>query len=223
MRFKAVLFDLDGTLVDTLDDLADSMNRVLARMGYPLRRREEYRYMAGDGMATLARRALPEEARRAEMVSRCAAAMQEEYSRHWRDWSRPYPCIPAVLAELRSRGLKLAVLSNKPDEFAKMVIGACFPPEWFAAVEGARPERPLKPDPAGALEIAARLAVAPRECLYCGDTNTDMDTAVAAGMFPVGVLWGFRQAEELVAHGARALINAPGELLALLELAPNFP
>jgi len=222
-RWRAVIFDLDGTLLDTLADLADSMNRVLAGWGFPPHPRREYRYLVGAGMLNLARRALPPDRRQEELAVQVAAAMREEYGRHWQDATLPYPGIPELLAALRTRGLKLAVLSNKPDEFTKIMVGAYFPVEWFSLVEGALPSRPLKPHPAGAVEIAARLHLAPRECLYCGDTDIDMETAQAAGMFPVGVLWGFRRAEELVAHGARALIDVPAELLPLVDNVRNFP
>jgi phosphoglycolate phosphatase len=214
MPFQAVLFDLDGTLLDTLADLAASMNAVLARQGLPQHGLAAYKYYVGDGIANLVRRALPEQ-RRAEdlLVTQCCAEMRAEYSRRWRDKTRPYDGIPELLDTLASRGLNLAVLSNKPDEMTRLTVRELLPRWRFDAVRGERPGTPRKPDPAAALEIAAQLGLPPAAFLYLGDTNTDMQTALAARMYPLGALWGFRTAEELAVSGAKALIASPMELL----------
>jgi phosphoglycolate phosphatase len=216
MQFKAVIFDLDGTLLDTLGDLANSMNRVLERHGFPQHDRELYRQFVGDGMDVLVRRALPESRRGEQLVQACLLAMRTEYSVRWRETTRPYAGIPQLLDALGRRGLRMAVLSNKADDFTREMVAALLTPWSFDAVIGARPEVPKKPDPAMALAIARDLAIPPARILYVGDSGTDMRTAVSAGMFPVGALWGFRDAAELEANGAEVLISRPMELLELL-------
>jgi len=218
MPFQAVLFDLDGTLLDTLEDLAASMNAVLARLGLPQHGVAAYKYYVGDGVAQLVRRTLPEQRRGEDaLVTQCALQLRAEYSQRWRDKTRPYNGIPELLDALTgAKALKLAVLSNKPDEMTKLTVRELLPRWRFDAVRGERPGTPRKPDPAAALEVAAQLGLPPGAFLYLGDTNTDMQTALAAGMYPLGALWGFRPAEELAASGAKALIAQPMELLKFL-------
>ncbi|MHC1725523.1 MAG: HAD family hydrolase [Syntrophobacteraceae bacterium] len=216
-NFPAVLFDIDGTLLDTLQDLADSMNGTLVRFGFQIHETDAYRYFVGDGMENLVRRTLPASVRtNADVISQCLEVMRETYGRKWKEKSRPYPGIPELLDALTARQIKLAVLSNKPDDFTQKVIKELLPAWKFEIVLGERPSIPRKPDPTSALEIADRLGLKPGSFLYLGDTATDMITANAAGMFPVGALWGFRTAEELIASGAKKLIQRPAELLELL-------
>lgn len=217
MRYKAVLFDLDGTLLNSLEDLADSTNAVLARRGFACHELEKYKYFVGDGMYNLLRRALPAEQQDDDYIEQCVVEMKEEYSGRWSEKSKPYPGIIELLENLRQKGLKMAVLSNKPHEFTQVVVEKYFP-GYFDLAYGERAGVPRKPDPQGALDIVKALQISPEEFLYLGDTNTDMRTAVAAGMYAVGVLWGFRPAEEILAAGARALIKHPLELFALKEL-----
>lgn len=216
-KFDAVLFDLDGTLLDTLQDLADSMNTVLRRFGFSVHSLEAYKYFVGDGMANLVRRTLPEAQRDQEaIVAACLTAMKETYAGRWMEQTRAYPGIPELLDQLSVRKLKLSVLSNKPDDFTRVMVRKLLPRWHFDYVFGERPNIPRKPDPGGALEIARRSGVPPEAFAYLGDTGTDMITAKAAGMHAVGVLWGFRPAEELTANGADILISKPDELLELL-------
>jgi phosphoglycolate phosphatase len=215
MDYGAVIFDLDGTLLDTLQDLAGSMNRVLQQLGFPGHPPEAYKYFVGDGMTTLARRALPAAERREEMVSRAAAGLRAEYGRRWQEQTKPYAGIPELLLALNRKEIKLAVLTNKADDFAKLVIAAYFPEISFAAVVGAQPGRPLKPDPAGALIVSRELAVRPAATVFVGDSSNDMRTATAAGMFAAGAVWGFRTAAELRETGAALLLEKPGDLLTL--------
>ena len=216
LRFRAVLFDLDGTLLDTLQDLADAMNTVLRRSGFATHPLEAYKYFVGDGMATLVRRALPERHGNDETtVTTCLAAMKEEYRRRWMEQTRPYPGIPALLDELAARQIKISILSNKPDEFTRMMVERLLPRWHFECVFGERPGVPRKPDPSAALEIAGRSQVPVEAFAYLGDTSTDMITANAAGMYAIGVLWGFRPAEELTANGAKILISSPADFLEL--------
>jgi phosphoglycolate phosphatase len=217
MTHSAVLFDLDGTLLDTLQDLGDSMNAVLGVLGYPPHPIGSYRYFVGDGVEILARRVLPEPARYDEaIVQDCTKRMRAEYGRRWKDKTRLYDGIAELLDGLIRAGAKIAILSNKPHAATTEVVNHFFSKWHFHAALGARPGVPIKPDAGAALEVARMLEVAPGGFLYVGDTNTDMATAVAAGMFPVGALWGFRTEEELRSSGARALVGRPLEILDLL-------
>jgi phosphoglycolate phosphatase len=217
MKWKAVLFDLDGTLLDTIEDLADSMNQVLTDRGFPIHTLGAYKYFVGEGVEALIRRALPEDQLRPELLNQCLEAFREEYSRRWQNKTRPYPGIPELLDNLTGLGLKMAILSNKQDHFTRIMVAKLLPRWRFEPVLGARPAVPKKPDPAGALEIAEALQIAPDCFVYVGDTGIDMKTSCAAGMVPVGVLWGFRPAAELRAQGARWLIEKPGDLVSLLS------
>ena len=217
MKFRAVIFDLDGTLLDTIEDLTDSMNAALARMGFPAKTVEECKALVGDGLATFIRRSLPPScAGDLEAARKLREGVRAEYRLRNASKTRPYPGIPEMLEALIQRRVPLAVLSNKPHDSTLEVVSKYFPNIAFACVFGARDDVQVKPDPAGALEIARRLDVPPGEVLYVGDTNTDMQTAAAAKMFGVGVLWGFRTADELLRNGARILISNPAELLDLL-------
>ena len=217
MTYKAVLFDLDGTLLDTLEDLADSMNAVLSSRGYPTHPMAEYRYFVGDGVEMLVRRAVPDGLGSEEQVVRaCMEQMRDEYARRWQAKSRPYPGIPELLDGLTENGILLTILSNKPNAFVQQIALHFFGKWRFATAQGAVPDVPRKPDPAGALAISRTIGVPPASFLYLGDTNTDMETANAAGMYPVGVLWGFRPEEELRGAGARFLAARPEDVLALV-------
>jgi phosphoglycolate phosphatase len=215
-KFEAVIFDLDGTLLDTIEDIASAMNRILQSRGWPTFGIPEYKKLVGDGLEELVRRALTPHGLGDDEIAALIRDYRDEYARSWRDTSRPYPGIPELLRELARRGLKTAVLSNKSDPFTQDMTAELLPGCRFDVVRGAVPGIPLKPDPAPAVMIAAQLAVAPDACLLLGDTKVDMQTARAAGMFPVGALWGFRDAAELASNGAAALIGAPLELLPLL-------
>lgn len=215
MGFAAAIFDLDGTLADTLDDLADSMNATLAEFGFPEHGVEPYRYFVGRGMLNLARSTAPEGTDEATVVA-IRDRMTERYHNTWDAKTRPYAGIPELLSELGKRGLRLAVLSNKPDVFTRLMVERFFP-GVFDFVAGARDGVPIKPDPTGAVAIAADFGVEPAACVYLGDTNTDMKTGRAAGMFTIGVSWGFRPVKELEEAGAQAIVDAPLEVLRFLD------
>jgi phosphoglycolate phosphatase len=203
-------------LLDTLTDIANSANAALVRLGFPTHPVDAYRYFVGDGSDTLVRRILPEGHRDAETVRKCHEASMAEYAKRWVEHTRPYPGIPELLRELDGRCVVKAVLSNKRDDFTKLTVARLLPGFSFDIIRGARPSVPVKPDPTAALQIAEELRVRPERFLYLGDTNTDMQTAVAAGMYPAGVLWGFRTADELLASGARVLLRTPAKVLNLL-------
>ncbi|WP_428263221.1 HAD family hydrolase [Haliangium sp.] len=210
----AYLFDLDGTLADTLADLAIITNWALARHGLPTHPVEVYRAMVGSGaqnwVAALAPDAGP------ALVQTLIAELLERRRTHPPGHTRLYDGVPALLDTLSESGARMAVLSNK-DHRAAVAMCADLLGRWsFEAVYGARPEVPLKPDPAAAVAIAAELGVAPGDVAYLGDTGIDMHTANRAGMVAVGALWGFRDAAELEGAGARVLIAHPSELPAAL-------
>jgi phosphoglycolate phosphatase len=209
-----VLFDLDGTLLDTLQDLADSTNRCLAGLGLPGHPVEAYRYFVGDGLRNLALRVLPAQRRDPATVQALQERFNSDYREHWADRTRPYEGVTGLLEGLSARGRPMAVLSNKPHAFTVEMVRHFFGSWSFTAVLGARDSRPRKPDPASALEAGAAMGLAPAQVLYAGDTRTDMETARNAGMFAVGVLWGFRPRAELEQSGAQALVTRPEELLA---------
>ena len=213
MRYKAILFDLDGTLLDTLEDIGNAANRVLAENGFPTHDLDVYRYFIGEGAAWLITRSLPEENRDKETILTCLNAFREDYGQNWNIKTKPYPGVAEMMNALTSRGLKMAILSNKPDDFTKQCAQTLLATWTFDVVLGARDGVPRKPDPLSALEVAAHLKVAPSDFLYLGDSAVDMKTATAAGMFPVGALWGFRSADELQEGGARKLIGHPFEIL----------
>jgi phosphoglycolate phosphatase len=215
-KFDAVLFDLDGTLLDTLRDIADACNRVLAERGYPPHPIEAYRYLVGDGARILWARALPEGQRDDETIDACLAAYIDEYARGWNMHTQPYECVGEMLDALVSRGVQLAVLSNKPHPFTVQCVETFLARWQFHTVRGQDEQFPRKPDPASALHVAEQLGTTPDRILYVGDTATDMQTATAAGMYPVGVLWGFRERAELEANGAKRIVAYPRDLLPLV-------
>ena len=216
MNYDAVLFDLDGTLLDTLEDIATAVNTALSTLGFPGHALEAYRHFVGDGIEVLARRVLPADRRGDADVAACLAAINREYGAGLLVKTRPFDGIGDMLVSLAERGAKLGVVSNKPHDLAIRSVAAHFRRDLFGVVIGERKDVPTKPDPTAALEAARSLSVAPGRCLYAGDSGTDMKTAVNAGMCPVGVLWGFRDAEELTKTGARALLRRPADLLALV-------
>ncbi|MFH0729036.1 MAG: HAD family hydrolase [Pseudomonadota bacterium] len=217
MKFEAAIWDLDGTLIDSLEDIGDSMNRVLRREGLPEHGMDAYRVFIGEGIEKLVLRAVPDTHREEKILHPLITAMRKTYLKHMLDKTAPYPGIPEVLDELTARGLKQAVLSNKPDLPTQRIVSKCFSNHSFHLVTGALPDIPKKPDPTAALAIAEKLCSLPEAFLYFGDTATDMKTAVTAGMFPIGVLWGFRGATELLDAGARMLVKTPGDLLRWLK------
>jgi phosphoglycolate phosphatase len=211
--YRAVIFDLDGTLLDTSDDIAVAMNRVLESRGLGSYTIEAYKTLVGDGAEELVRRVLSSRPLAGEEIAGILRDYRREYDLCWRAHSRPYPGVPELLEELARKGIKTAVLSNKSHPFTKTMTSELLAPHRFDVVRGAMPGVPLKPDPRPALMIAAEMGLPPASVVFLGDTNVDMLTAVAAGMLPVGALWGFRSAAELEANGAAALVASPLDLL----------
>ncbi|MCD4812694.1 HAD family hydrolase [bacterium] len=216
MPYQAVIFDLDGTLLDTIEDIADAVNCVLEKNQYPDHSIEHYKQMVGLGLKQLIVDALPEAARDAATIKRVASEAAEEYDRRWKNKSNPYSGITELLGQLQAKGTQLAVLSNKPHAFTQACVKALLPGTVFDVVLGAQDTMPHKPAPDGALKIAEMLGISVEAILYVGDSKTDMQTARAAGMFAVGVSWGFRAEDELWENGADKIIHAPQELLELV-------
>ena len=210
---RGVLFDLDGTLVNTLQDIADAMNRALGLHGlepFPL---EAYRYMVGNGAVILSQRAVRDRQDLAEAVRR---DYQAWYETHALVRSQPYPGMVRTLEKLKARGMTLMVLSNKPDADTRNVISHFFGEHLFDQVQGQMPGVPIKPDPTAALQMAEKAALRPEEMLYLGDTSIDVTCARNAGMHAIGVLWGFREEKELMEAGAERLLVRPEDLLELV-------
>jgi len=213
---KAVIFDLDGTLADTIEDLAGSINASLRKRDYPEHDFAEYKLMVGEGFRLLVQRALPESARKDDLIDEIAAEASASYAERCLDMTRPYPDVPRLLSALAERGVAMAVLSNKPDGLTRKVVEALFPGAPFRIVRGETRDFPRKPDPASALDIASRMGASSGETLYLGDSAVDMRTAAAAGFMPIGAAWGFRGEAELRAAGAEAVIARPLDLVEYL-------
>jgi phosphoglycolate phosphatase len=216
MQFKAICFDLDGTLLDSLADLASCTNKILLNRGFTEHPEAAYRYFVGEGAKMLMTRVLPEEVRSKSLIEECQQDFEATYRECWDKQTVPYENIPELLNALQRRKLKLTVLSNKPHEFTLLAVNKLLPSWYFEMILGQREGVPRKPDPAGMLEICEKMKIPPGSFIYLGDTATDMKTSVAAGCFSVGVLWGFRSEEELRDNGANAIVKDPLDLLEML-------
>jgi len=212
MKYKGLIFDLDGTLLDTLQDLADAANDSLASFGYPVHAVDKYRYFVGEGLHTLVQRILPETASEDD-ITKLMEKFSEIYKTNWNAHSAPYPGITEMLAKLSDAGMQLAVLSNKPHAFTQICVETFLPESSFAFVFGKRDGIARKPDPVGALEIAEKMNLSVDEILYVGDTATDMQTGNRAGMKTIGVEWGFRERKELEKNKAWKIASTPAEVV----------
>ncbi len=213
----AVVFDLDGTLLDTLDDLADSANYALALFGYPTHPAPMYRHFVGDGVDKLIFRIMPEEGLVPERFKALRERYLDRYNSHSLEKTRPYDGVPQALRALKSMRLRLCVVSNKPDKQAKAVISHFFGFELFDLVAGGSADYPLKPNPALTLHILASVGTSPRDAVFVGDSGVDMRTAKSGGLTAIGVTWGFRDRDELMRNGADYIVDAPEQLLELIR------
>ena len=218
---RAAIFDLDGTLADTIGDLGGAVNAVLSAHGFPEHSPQIYKSMVGDGFAMLMRRALPPSiaAPEAGNESLFGILVQEaaaEYSRRSLATTKPFPGVEVLLAALSERGVVLSVLTNKPDQMAKHMVASLFPRIPFLAVVGDKASAPRKPDPSGALAIASLAQIPPSLFAFIGDSGVDMRTGVASGMLPLGASWGYRSIAELKESGAAGILDKPFDLLAYL-------
>ena len=209
---KALLFDLDGTLCDTLGDLTASMNYVLRTFDYPVCTVDEMRTYVGNGLQMQVRRAMPTGAPESHLASG-VALLRAHYAKHCTDHTAPYPGMAETVAKLRESGLRLAVITNKPHESAVRIVSTVFPADTFAIIAGNLPGGPLKPDPAPLLDAMAALGVTPFEAAYVGDSDVDVRFAHAAGLRCYGCAWGFRGRQHLEQAGADVILDRPEQLL----------
>ncbi|MDR0403322.1 MAG: HAD family hydrolase [Treponema sp.] len=214
--FRCAIFDLDGTLVDTVQDLASVLNRVIQERGFDPAPMECFIKMQGKTIEAQVSAMLPPEERNDKFVEELAAEARKFYEEEPPNLGKPYRGIQELLSALGRKKIKRAVLTNKPDRIANREIGLFFPAGSFDMVSGIRPGFPHKPDPASVWELLVELDASPRNTILIGDSEIDMQTAAAAGCFAVGVSWGYRDAAALKNAGAMCIINKPLELLEFL-------
>lgn len=217
---KAVLFDLDGTLANTLCDLAAAANYALEKLGFPTHSVEAFKYFAGNGMPKMLERTLPENCRNKENVDKILPVFMEYYSVHYADKTEAYEGVLQLVNTLKSRGIKIAVVTNKAQESAEAVVNKLYG-NVFDVIFGKRDNIPLKPDPTAAYAVMDMLGVNPSETVFLGDSGMDVATGVNCGAFPVGELWGFRDEKELKENGAGYIISKPLQLLDIIEEINN--
>jgi phosphoglycolate phosphatase len=220
MKFKCIIFDLDGTLVDTIADIAASMNRALALHSFPPLIPSEYTKIVGWGIKRLAFLALPLTEQRKEGAQELAEGIAHDATRFYAEsplgYSKPYPGIPELIAELNRKNIKIAVLTNKPDPVARLVVQGLFPLGSFNAVRGDTPGVSRKPDPGVVWDMLVEMDSTPRETVLVGDSEIDMETAHNANCHALGVSWGFRPRQVLEKAGAERIIDKPEELLGII-------
>ncbi len=215
MKFKGVIFDLDGTLVNSLEDIADAMNTVLQERKYPTHSYEKYQYFIGSGLRNLVSKALPITHNDEKNIDSCYQLMIEFYRVNCTRKTKSYEGIVELLDHLISRNMKLSVFSNKADNLTKEITTALFP-NYFDPIVGLTTESLKKPNPFQAIAISKSLGFEAEEIIFVGDSGIDMQTATNANMFAVGVLWGYRPEEELIANGAKQLLSHPLDLISIL-------
>lgn len=213
MSKKAVIFDLDGTLLNTYEDLANAVNFALKKNGLPTHPAEKYKIFAGNGTDMMITRALPEDKRNDETLKKVRELYFEYYDAHSGECTRPYDGIVELLNELKSRGMKLAVVSNKIDFMTRAVVKEYFGDDMFDFVTGQCDGIIPKPDPSMVFKVLKQFGVTADECVFVGDSGVDAETGKNANMFTVGVLWGFRDKKELMECGASVVISKADELL----------
>lgn len=213
--YRTVIFDLDGTLLDTLGDLADAANFVCRENGWPEHTEDEIRTMVGHGIPNLVKNFSPTGGRSPLMLANALHQFNQRYGAHNMDRTAPYEGIPALLAQLKATGLQLAVCSNKADAFSRAIVEHYFP-GVFATVRGNLPGTPVKPDPGVVRELLERLEARPEETLMVGDSSVDIQTGQNAGLRTCGVTWGFRSRESLIEAGADTLVDTAAELAAVI-------
>lgn len=218
MAIKAAIFDLDGTLLDTLKDLASAMNAMLRSLGYPERTLSHHREAVGDGVRVYVTRCLPEQVQGDEaVIDEAVKRMRQNYLTAWNVATKPYDGITTLLDGLQKTGVALAVLTNKMHDVACDMMAHWLSDYPFHPIYGERSGKPRKPDPTVPREIAAELGVKPEECAFIGDSRFDVQTGVNAGMLPLGANWGYASREELMQNGAAFVADTPVELLTYLK------
>jgi phosphoglycolate phosphatase len=216
MKFKGVIFDLDGTLVNSLEDIADAMNRVLLNLGYPLHTYESYQYFIGSGLRNLVSKSLPDTHNSEKDIDHCYQLMIEDYSDNCTCKTKAYDGIRELLNHLVSQNIKLSVFSNKSDALTKKITTHLFP-NIFDPIVGLRIEELKKPNPTEAIAISKSMGSTAEEIIFVGDSGIDMQTAANADMLAVGVSWGYRPEDELMGAGAKYVLNNPLDLIQILK------
>jgi len=226
-KIKAIIFDLDGTLVDSLQDIANSMNLALEESGYPTHPIEAYRDFVGNGVSVLVQKALPADKRDEKEIKKMVKKFAEKYEKNWFIETKPFVGILHLIQTCVARKVKLATLSNKAHAFTKRMIRHYFRGAMinqgknpFGIYSGAQEDKPLKPDPSAALELAERLKVDPGNVAFVGDSPVDMETAKNAGMIAIGAAWGFSGREILEKANPDAIFDSPVELATYLDQFP---
>ena len=215
MKFKGVIFDLDGTLVNSLEDIANAMNKVLQDLNYPTHSYDDYQYFIGSGLRNLVGKSLPKNQNDETQIEHCYHLMVEVYRDNCTNQTKAYNGIAELLDELKSRNIKLSVFSNKADALTKEITKVLFP-NVFDPIVGLSFESLKKPNPSEALAISKSWGLQPEEMIFVGDSGIDMQTATNANMLAVGVSWGYRPKEELMENGAQHILNYPLDLIAIL-------
>jgi phosphoglycolate phosphatase len=215
MKFKGIIFDLDGTLVNSLEDIADAMNSVLQELNYPNHSYEVYQYFIGSGLRNLVSKALPITNNDEKNIDNCYQLMLDVYRKSCTSKTKAYEGIFELLDHLISHNIKLSVFSNKSDALTKEITTALFP-NYFDPIVGLTTEPLKKPNPFKAFEISVNLGLKPEEIIFVGDSGIDMQTATNANMYAVGVKWGYRPEEELIANGAKQVLSHPLDLIQIL-------
>lgn len=215
MKFKGVIFDLDGTLVDSLEDLADAMNKVLEKLNFPTHSYDDYQFFIGNGLRNLVSKSLPTTHNDDNQIDSCYDMMIEIYNKACTNKTKPYTGIVELLDQLTSHNIKLGVFSNKAEDLTKLVVATLFP-NYFEAVVGFTTDALKKPNPNKAIEISKSMGLKIEDMIFIGDSDIDMETATNANIYAVGVLWGYRSKEDLLASGAKYILTHPSDLIAIL-------
>ncbi len=214
-KYKAVVFDLDGTLIDTIRDLGNSMNRILDNYGYEGWSIDEYRKMVGWGIPALVETAFSR--RGGTATTGIISEFTEDYEKHSLDYTVPYPGIISLIENLNLCRIQMGIITNKDENLANKIVASLFKSDYFLFLRGGRKDSPLKPDPSGVLEETEKMNMEQDDIIFLGDSEIDMQTALNAGMFPCGVSWGFRSVDLLLENGAAQIIDSPIDLMKLME------
>lgn len=216
MKYTAVIFDLDGTLIDSLEDLADSANEALTKNGFNEHPLNSYKKFIGNGLRQLVKNASPESIKET-LIDTILQDLRSIYNKNYINKTRPYDNVHSMLRKLKELGIRMAICSNKPDKLANEIVEKIIGKEYFDVIYGEREGIPRKPDPTSLLEAAKHMGVKPENTIYIGDSGGDMISAKNAGMFAAGALWGFREREELLECGAQILLSDSIDLVEFIK------
>lgn len=214
---KLAIFDLDGTLLNSIDDLGKAANYALEQKGYPIHNMASYPFLVGNGVRNLLLRALPEDARTESVINDVLKNFKEYYNEHNCDYTTPYEGITELLEALSQIDVKIAVASNKYQQATEKIVKHYFPNIEFVAINGQKEGIPVKPDPSIVFDILAKAETTKDETIFIGDSGVDMDTARRACIDSIGVTWGFRPEKELIEHFADTIVHKPSQILDIVK------